>query len=254
MAFRSAGTGTRRSTISRPASTISGSRLRVDLGFVPQVGYQQFNAEAGYRMYPNGLLSFARLFAFGEYLVDHQGDVISRAVTPLGFFILGKKNLQAFTGLSFGTFRTGPELLTRRRLNYFVQVDPSRKLTRLSLQGALGRGHRPRHRPGWQRRRGDPECHPAARTAPHPRRHRVLDPGSAPRTTGRSGRQALLRRRGALKATYNPSARAYLRLIGQYTSSRRYLETGFPRMQASLDRCCLLPDQLADRALPRLRR
>ncbi len=103
-----------------------------------QVGYQQFNAETGYKMYPKGVLSFARIYAFGQYVVDHEGDVISREGTPLGFFVTGKKNLQGFAGFSIGEFRTGAQLLTRRRANYFVQVDPSRRFTRLSLQGNLG--------------------------------------------------------------------------------------------------------------------
>ncbi len=202
-----------------------GNRLRVDLGFVPQVGYRQFNAEAGYRMYPKGFLSFARVFSFGEYLVDHQGDVISRAVTPIGLFVSGKKNLQAFSGLSFGTFRTGSQLLTRRRLNYFVQVDPSRKITRLALQGGLGEDiDLATAQVGTG---GQVILNATLRPEPHLTIEAIVSTSwlnakaGAPRLEGKLFRATVQR----LKATYNASSRAFLRVVGQHTSSRRYAGT-----------------------------
>jgi hypothetical protein len=59
-----------------------GEDFRADLGFIPQVGFRMVAAEAGYRLYPKGLLSFARLFAFGEHVSDQRGGVVSRALTP----------------------------------------------------------------------------------------------------------------------------------------------------------------------------
>jgi hypothetical protein len=180
-------------------------------------------------MYPSGLLSFARVSASFEFLEDQAGDVISRAVTPLGFFVSGKKNLQAFGGFSFGAFRTGPDLLTRKRLDYFVQIDPSRRLTRLSIQGLLGEdidlataqvGN------GGQLTlnatlRPDPHLTLEAVTSTSRLRSKRDSPGR-----GEKLFSADIQR---LKATYNASSRAFLRLIGQHTSSRRYSEAGVSR-------------------------
>jgi hypothetical protein len=203
-----------------------GDELRVDLGFVPQVGYRQFAAEAGYRMYPKGFLSFARLFTLGEYQEDQQGEVISRAVTPLGIALSGKKNLQAFTGLSIGSFRTGGELLTRHRLNYFVQVDPSRKVTRLSLRGALGEDID--LATAQVGNGGEATLNLTLRPEPHLTLEGIVSASwlSAKDDSPQQGGKLYSAGVGRLKATYNASSRAYLRLIGQYTSSRRYLETG----------------------------
>ena len=201
-----------------------GERLRVDLGFVPQVGYRQFNFEAGHKTYPKGLLSFARIFAFSEYLVDREGEVISRALTPLGFFVTGKKNLQAFSGLSFGTFRTGSELLTRRRLNYFVQVDPSRRFTRLSLQGALGEDiDLATVQVG---KGGSINASATFRPEPHLTLEAIASTSwlSARDRSPDAGRKLFSANVQRVKATYNASARAFVRLIGQHTSSRRYFE------------------------------
>ncbi len=195
-----------------------GSRLRADLGFVPQVGYQQFNAETGYKMYPKGALSFARIFAFGQYVVDHEGDVISREGTPLGFFVTGKKNLQAQAGFSIGEFRTGAQLLTRRRANYFVQVDPSRRFTRLSLQGNLGEDiDLATTQVGTG---GEVTAIATLRPEPHLTVEAIASTSwlNAKRDAGRLFSANIQR----VKATYNASARAFLRLIAQHTSSRRH--------------------------------
>lgn len=203
-----------------------GDELRADLGFVPQVGYRQFNAEAGYRMYPKGFLSFARLFTLGEYQEDRQGEVISRALTPVGVFISGKKNLQAFTGLSFGSFRTGPVLLTRRRLNYFIQVDPSRKVTRLSLQGALGEDIDLATAQVGDG--GEATLNVTLRPEPHTTAEGIASTSwlSAKSDSGRPSGRLFSANVLRLKLTYNASSRAFIRLIGQHTESRRYAASG----------------------------
>ncbi len=194
-----------------------GSRLRADLGFVPQVGYQQFDIETGYKMYPSGVLSFARVYASGEYVVDHEGEVISREATPLGVLVFGKKNLQAFAGFSVGSYRTGPELLTRKRVNYLAQVDPSRRFTRIALQGYLGEDI-----DLATARVGDGgEVTAIATLRPEP--HLTIEAiASTSWLDAKEGDGRLFSAKiGRVKATYNASARAFLRLIAQHTSSRR---------------------------------
>lgn len=202
-----------------------GRDLRVDLGFVPQVGFRQFQSELGYRLYPTGVFSFARLFSFGEYVVDHQGEVISRQWNPIGVVLLGRKNLQAFAGLSVGTFRTGGGLLTRRRVQYQAQVDPSRRITRFALQGALGEDID--LSTAQVGNGGDLTATATLRPEPHLTLEAIASAswlsakGDAP-ARGRLFSAQVQR----IKATYNASSRAFLRLIGQFTSSRRYLPSG----------------------------
>jgi hypothetical protein len=206
-----------------------GDRLRVDLGFVPQVGYRQYLSEAGYRMYPTGLLSFARVFASGEYVEDQQGGVISRSATPLGFFVSGKKNLQAFAGFSVATFRTGPELLSRKRVNYFVQADPSRRLTRLTVQGFVGEDIDLAS--AQVGKGGDLTLNATLRPEPHLTLEAIASTSWLRSRDDSPGRGARLFSADVLrlKATYNASSRAFLRLIAQHTSSRRYANTGVSR-------------------------
>ena len=203
-----------------------GDRLRVDLGFVPQVGYQKWSGSTGYRFYPKGLMSFGRLYSNGRYLVDHDGNLISRDASLLGIFLAGKKNLQVFAEMAAGTYRTGPLLLTRRRMNYYVQVDPSRRITRITLQGALGEDI-----DLATAQVGDgSELSLSATLRPEP--HLTLEAIasvsrlSAKGASADSGRRLFTAEVQRVKATYNASSRAFLRLIAQHTSSRRYFRDG----------------------------
>lgn len=199
-----------------------GEDLRVDLGFIPQVGYRRYMAEPGYRMYPKGLLSFARVSASYEYVEDHQGDLISREVIPFGFFVSGKRNLGAFGSFSLGTFRTGPELLTRNRFDYFVQVDPSRQVTRLSIQGQLGEDID--LATAQVGNGGQVTLNATLRPDPHLTLEAIASTSwlRSRRDSPSGGEKLFSADIQRLKATYNASSRAFLRLIGQHTSSRRH--------------------------------
>lgn len=203
-----------------------GDRLRVDLGFVPQVGYRRYSALAAYKGYPTGLLSFARISASGHYVLDSRGEVISREASPLGVFVSGKKNLAGLAALSIGTFRTGGVLLTRRSVDFVAQVDPSRRITRLSVRGTLGEDI-----DLWTVQVGNGgELTATATLRPEP--HLTLEGIastswlSAKSNSAGQGGKLFSARVQRLKATYNASSRAFLRLIGQHTSSRRYSRSG----------------------------
>lgn len=199
-----------------------GDSLRVDLGFVPQVGYRQLSGSAGYRLYPKGLLSFTRFYANGRYLRDLRGEVISRDAVPFGVFVSGRKNLEAFGELAVGTFRTGPALLTRHRFNYFAQVDPSRQFTRLSLQGGLGEDID--LTTAQVGKGGDIAVRATLRPEPHLTLEAIASTSWLKAKESSASRGSRLFSADVLrvKATYNASSRAFLRLIGQHTSSRRY--------------------------------
>ena len=51
-------------------------------GFVPQVGYRQTSAGAGWTFRPTGFASKLRTFVNVDRQVDRAGDLISRSVQP----------------------------------------------------------------------------------------------------------------------------------------------------------------------------
>src|SRR6185436_752636 len=60
-----------------------GDGFRADTGFVPQVGYRKHNQNAGWTMRPpSGAVRQVKFFANAERLVDRQGELIARTITP----------------------------------------------------------------------------------------------------------------------------------------------------------------------------
>ena len=196
-----------------------GSEFRDDQGFVPQVGFRDVRANVGYSLWPQGFLRQVRPFVQLDYAAGRDGGLLDRRLVP-GFFFIGRKNLT--TELDFIVERqlTGDTLLTRRLLGFFAQVDPSRRVPRLGVDGfvgedidienaRLGRGAR---------------VNISATLRPEP--HIGLQLNSAVRwlnvdtPTGDRGRlfTAQVQR---LKATWFFSSRAFVRLIGQYVTTRR---------------------------------
>ncbi len=195
----------------------SGDEFRADTGFVPQVGFRRARAQAGLRRYPeHGLLNFVRLYGTAQLEEDTHGRRIYRDLAP-GVFLMGKKNLQSFLELHAEQVDASGVLLEQRYGIFFVQIDPSRRFSRVSLQvqfgdaidffqSRLGRGGsvlltgtlRPIPRLGleWSGER------------------RTLDVDA----DGRSPRGGRLFTADVerLKATYGFSSRSILRLIAQY--------------------------------------
>jgi len=193
-----------------------GDGFRADDGFVPQVGYRQGQGSAGYRFYPKGLFAFLRPFVFGEYDADRKGDLINQRVGP-GVFFFGRRNLQGEVDLFADRVRTADRVLSRTQLQYFFQVDPSRRFTRVGLNGFLGE-----EIDVVNVRTGRGGSVTGTATL-RPTVHLTLDLNSAVSwldvddAAGGRGRlfTAQVQR---LKATYNFSPRMFLRLIGQYVT------------------------------------
>jgi hypothetical protein len=193
--------------------------FRADEGFVPQVGYRSARGVTGYRLFPKGLLSFARPFVSGEFQWDRQGALITQHVFP-GVFVIGRRNLQAELDLNLDRVRVGDALLSKTQLAYFAQVDPSRRVPRISLNGFLGEeldfaGGRVGH--GGQL---------TAVGTLRPSDHLTLETVSDIQwlnVRAASGADARLftAQVQRLKATYNASARLFLRLIGQFVTTTR---------------------------------
>jgi hypothetical protein len=196
-----------------------GSEFRDDQGFVPQVGYRQGTVGLGYNFWPTGFLRQVRPLAQLDYSVERDGDLLDRRLVA-GVFLIGRKNLTSELDFVAQRSLTGKELLTRRQLTYFVQVDPSRHVPRVSVQGFVGEDiDIDNVRVG-----NGATINLAATIRPDPRLG--LDLNSAVRwldvdtPEGGSGRlfTAQVQR---LKATVFFGSRAFLRLIGQYVKTKR---------------------------------
>ena len=196
-----------------------GRDFRDDQGFVPQVGYRQGTAAAGYNFWPQGFLRQVRPVAQFDYSVESGGDLLDRRFFT-GVVLVGRKNLNSEVDFVVETARTGVDLLTFHQVQYFAQIDPSRHFPRISAQGFVGEDiDIDNVRVGT-----GANVSLAATFRPDP--HLGLDVNSAVRwlnvdtAEGPSGRlfTAQVQR---LKATVFFSSRAFLRLIGQYVTTRR---------------------------------
>jgi hypothetical protein len=197
-----------------------GRDFRDDQGFVPQVGYRQGGAGAGYNFWPEGFLRQVRPFAEVEYSVETDGGRLLDRRFETGVFLVGRNNLTSELEFVAQSTRTGDELLSTRQFVYFAQVDPSRHFPRISLQGFAGEDiDIDNARVGTGAR-----ISVAATLRPDP--HLGLELNSAVRwldvETPEGGQGRLFTAQvQRLKATVFFSSRAFLRLIGQYVSTTR---------------------------------
>jgi hypothetical protein len=197
-----------------------GDGFRADTGFVPRVGYREGRVTAGWNLYPGGLVTQARPQLALTYSEDRGGNVLQRLLEPT-VFLLGSRNLQAFGTLRFATERTGDRLLSTTSLEFAAQVDPSRTFTRIGVQGSVGESIDLFNVQVGQ----GADLSAFTTLRPHPRvtlellaARRWLDvPRPAGGGDGRLFTADVLRAR----ALVHLSARAYLRLIGQWVETTR---------------------------------
>jgi hypothetical protein len=197
-----------------------GDGFRADNGYVPQVGIRELLAETGYSFYPTGLFSWLRPYLVGHYVVDQEGDLVNQRFGP-GLNLQGKRNLQGFLGINIDRVRTGDRVLSRQQLPFSLQFDPSRRFTRIGLSGFLGEdvdlfGAR-------VGRGGSLTLSAIVRPTDHVdlQLNGALDWLDVERPSPPGRARLFTARVQRLRATYNFSSRAFLRLIGQYVSTRR---------------------------------
>jgi len=202
-----------------------GDGFRADEGFVPQVGYREGTLNPGYKFFPKGVFSFVGPFLNLEYAADRRGRLITRQVDP-GVLLLGRHNLQANVQLQIRRERTADQLQSFTRLSYVVQIDPSRRFTRVGASGLAGqdvdvlnvRVGRGFSVTGFATVRPTDHLTLDANTAlSWLNVDRRVTPSGVPAGNGRLFTAQVQR----LKATYNFNPRVFLRLVGQYVSTRR---------------------------------
>jgi len=114
-----------------------GDGFRAEAGFVPQVGYRESSAAAGWTFRPTGLLSKLRTFVNVDRQVDRAGALIGRDVQP-GVEMNTRWN--GFVQFRYidDDIRTVNELIGRKQVGYYAQFSPSRLLSTISVNGTSG--------------------------------------------------------------------------------------------------------------------
>jgi hypothetical protein len=194
--------------------------FRADDGFVPQVGYREGLGNAGLRFYPaSGFFNFLSPRVGLDYFEERNGELLSRRIFP-GVDFQGVRNLAGFAGANIDTVRVGEKLLHATSGVFNIQIDPSRRFTRIGITGTVG------EQIDFDNGREGTGADLAGTLTLHPTDHlelvgiydrRWLD---VPAPDGAKGRlfTATVAR---LKATYVFNSYLFLRLIGQWVETKR---------------------------------
>jgi hypothetical protein len=195
--------------------------FRADDGFVPQVGYREGVLTAGRPFYPSsGLFNYLQPHIGEDYQEDREGLMIFRRITP-GVDFQGKKNLAGFVHGNLDTVRVAGKLLSADYAIFQIQVDPSRRFTRITLTGSVGQ------QIDFDNAREGRGADIALNVTLHPTDHlELVGLGErswldVPPTPGADPRRLFTAWIGRLKATYVFDARLSLRLIGQWVETTR---------------------------------
>jgi hypothetical protein len=197
-----------------------GEDFRADVGFVPQVGFREALGGGGVRFYPNGkLLNYVRPYAFVDQLYHTNGDDLGHDYFT-GVFLLGSHNLQSFAEFHDNKVEVGSQLLDQRYLQYLVQFDPSRHLPRITFQGRIG--DLIDFDNGRVGTGTNISIEATFRPTPHltlvgDAIHEWLNIDESPVINGRLYTADIAR----LKGVYVFNSRSFVRLIGQYVTTKR---------------------------------
>jgi hypothetical protein len=196
-----------------------GDEFRADNGFLPQVGYRENYGEVGHTFRPTkGFFSRLRPFLIADYQAERDGSLIFRQISPgAGMYGLFSSFIRLRVG--FDKVRAGEKTFDRTRLIYEVSGSPSRVFNRLGLNGDAGE-----QVDFDNSRRGDgATINLFAVVRPTDHLELRFDGGrrwlnvEAPDANGRLFTASIAR----LRTQYTFTARAFLRVIGQYVETKR---------------------------------
>jgi hypothetical protein len=200
-----------------------GEGFRADNGFVPQVGYREAFVEVGRTFRPTGFLRRVRSFVFADHQSDQQGALLSRFVS-FGAGVDGRYNSFARLRYELNEARSGDVLLTRGRVFYDFQANPSLRFSQFSLGGFVGQ------QIDFDNHRVGTGASVAFRATVRPTDHlelRLLEDyrwldvfrDAAARGTGRE--RLFTARVDRLRATYTFTSRLFVRGIAQHVETKR---------------------------------
>jgi hypothetical protein len=198
-----------------------GEDFRADEGFVPQVGFR-LGRYALYRNYypESGLFRRVQPYVITRYVESPDGGLIQRQ-TNTGVQTQGQHNLSA--GVEFDVreqLRVGDQILERSRATGYFQIDPGRRFSRIGGNFALGDAIDFAN--GRVGQGGDLSLFGTLKPTDHlaldfNADRQWLDVNAGGGLSGRLFTAQIER----LKLTYNFTARAFLRLIGEYLDVHR---------------------------------
>lgn len=207
-----------------------GDNFRADLGFIPQVGYRDMNGYFALRFFPeHSKIAFLRTFAAYDHQNDLHGNTLLSGVN-LGAFAIGFHNLNLQVNLHpqehvlFGT-----QQFKQSYANWFMQIDPSRHITRLSLQGRTGEAI------DFTNRVVGRGTTVAATATFRPIDRTTFEIDSNHEVQRNHGANVYTAQVERIRALYSFSASSILRLIGQYNDVNRHVDQypGIPVPQHS---------------------
>ncbi len=199
-----------------------GAGFRADNGFVPQAGYRDGYFETGYTWWPKqGLLRRLRAYMISDYSTDRGGRLLSQTLSPgVGL----DARWYTFVRIRYAWERmragSGDRTQPRGRLVFTVTSSPSRLFSGLTLDGYVGGDID--FDGGRRGAGGKVTLTVPLRLTDHlevrldeEARWLSVDTGAGQTTRLFSARVDRAR------ATYTLTSRAFVRLIGQYVSTRR---------------------------------
>jgi hypothetical protein len=192
-----------------------GDGFRADNGFVPQVGYRRERQLVAYNFYPTGFLRRIQPLFNYNYVAKPDGKLVTRN-SSFGVSYSGWHNLGGEFDYNYkDKTRIGDTVVETSNFSYFLTIDPNRRFSRIVLNGFLGQS------PDFANARRGTGGEVNLQATLKPTDHLQLDFNGdrqwldVTADSGRKGRlfTAQIER---LKATYNFTARCFVRVIGQY--------------------------------------
>ncbi|HKI03099.1 MAG TPA: DUF5916 domain-containing protein [Thermoanaerobaculia bacterium] len=198
-----------------------GEDFRADQGFVPQVGFRSGRFALFRNFYPqSGLFRRVQPYTIVRYIGSPDGELIRRQTNP-GVQVQGQRNLSAGADVAVREqVRVGTQVLERSNVNYYLQFDPSRRVSRVGLSGSLGDAIDFSN--GRVGQGGNLTLFGTLKPTDHlafefNADRQWLDVNAGGGLQGRLFTAQIER----LKATYNFTARTFLRVIGEYLDVKR---------------------------------
>jgi hypothetical protein len=114
-----------------------GDKFRAEVGFVPQVGYREWSAAAGWTVRPTGFASKVRTFGTVDRQADGAGALISRDVQAGVALFTAWNGMMQFRYID-DDIRSGSRPIGRRQFGYSAQFSPSRLVSMVAVDGNTG--------------------------------------------------------------------------------------------------------------------
>jgi hypothetical protein len=212
-----------------------GPGFRADNGSIAQVGYRDAYLESGYTVRSaTAFVSRARFWTIASFDAETAGRELAER-TSAGFGLDARWNSFFRLEANRELYRVGDTLLQRFRHRVMLQVTPGRVLNYVSLDTYFGTDI------DFSNAREGHGATIVGQVIVRPNDHLALQADASDRwldvnpAGGRSGR-LFVANVARLKTTWSFSSRSFVRLIGQFTQTRRdSLQYAFPVSPRSAD-------------------